>query len=84
MAKVGALNCDDYVLKALMFLTEVAKASTNDCTRTGGEAIRYDSVTQEFGVFSPDGFLVTYFKPDPAIHKRPTNLAYFQDECNQP
>ena len=33
--------------------------------------------TNEFMSMSADGFIRTYFKPNPAIHKYPTNLDYY-------
>jgi pyocin large subunit-like protein len=47
-------------------------------TRTNGDIVRFNPVTNEFGVARADGVIRTYFKPDPAVHGFPTNLDYFK------
>lgn len=36
-----------------------------------------------FGAFNPDGSTRTFFKPDPAKHKRPSNWDYWLDQPGQ-
>jgi hypothetical protein len=45
--------------------------------RPNRDEVRYNPVTDEFGVMAPDNYLRTYYRPDPAIHGYPTNLDYF-------
>jgi filamentous hemagglutinin len=83
LAEVGALTCTDYVLKALDFVTKAATKTMMECRRSLGDIIRYDTSTGEFGVYSNDGYLRSYFKPDPAKHGLASNLLYFQQECSK-
>jgi hypothetical protein len=71
-------------MRALDFMTKMVLPPLKEHLRTGGETLRYDPLTNEFGVSSPDGFLVTYFKPDPAEHGLASNILYFIQECAKP
>ncbi|ASV88650.1 putative large secreted domain protein (plasmid) [Ochrobactrum quorumnocens] len=42
--------------------------------------MRYNPVTEEFGVVSSSGDIRTYYRPDPTVHGWPTNLDYFNDQ----
>jgi hypothetical protein len=79
--EVGAKDCPDYENKALEFLTQPPTSSMHECKRIHGDVVRYDSITDEFAVFSFDGFIRTYFKPTVAWHGLASNLAYFGQEC---
>ncbi len=81
--EVGAADCPDYELRALDFLTKPPLPSLRECTRRMGDVVRYDSLTDEFAVFSVDGFIRTYMKADVNVHGLPTNLDYFRRECTQ-
>jgi hypothetical protein len=52
-------------------------------TRSNGETIRFDTVTNEFGILSSERRILSYFKPDPRDHGRASNLDYFQQECKK-
>jgi RHS repeat-associated protein len=45
--------------------------------RANGDTIIYNPTTNEFAVTRSNGTIKTYLKPDPAVHKKPTNLDYF-------
>jgi pyocin large subunit-like protein len=47
--------------------------------RKNGDIVRFDMVTSEFGILLSDGHIKTYFKADPKIHKKATNLEYYQE-----
>ena len=49
-------------------------------TRSNGDIVRYDQETNELGVKSSDGHILTYFKPDVRTHGKASNLEYFE-EC---
>lgn len=51
------------------------------CRRPQGDIVRYDTVTEEFGVFGRNGFIVTYFLARPANHGYPSNVCYMYVEC---
>jgi len=44
------------------------------------ERVRFNETTNEFGVKSAGGFILTYYRPDPAQHGRRTNLIYFWEQ----
>jgi pyocin large subunit-like protein len=49
-----------------------------ECTRPGGDRVRYNQVTQAFGVLGADGFIRTYLiLKRNAVH----NQTYFQEQC---
>jgi hypothetical protein len=79
--EVGAKDCPEYELKALDFLTKPRTITMHECTRPKGDVVRYDSGTEEFAIFSADGFIRTYMKPTSNWHGLPSNLDYFQREC---
>jgi hypothetical protein len=82
-------TASEYEEAADRFLGEPLDPSTTEqCFRTKrdgstGDMIRYNRVTQELGILRRDGVIWTYFIPDPARHKRATNLDYFNDLCNE-
>lgn len=45
------------------------------------DTIRYNTVTEEYGVRSRFGVIRTHFIADPTRHRRPTNLDYFRWDC---
>jgi filamentous hemagglutinin len=81
LLEVGAKDCPDYEFRALDFLTRPPQPSLHECKRSKGDIVRYDSTTDEFGIFSFDGFIRTYMKPTIAWHKLPSNMDYFKHEC---
>jgi len=48
--------------------------------RANGDTVIYNPTTNEFAVTRSNGTIKTYFKPDPAVHKKPTNLDYFNSQ----
>ena len=48
-----------------------------------GRRVRYDERTEELISIEPEGYIVTYFCPEPgtANNPFPTNLEYFRDTC---
>jgi filamentous hemagglutinin len=71
----------NYETLADAFLTGPMRATMLECRRQDGRRCRYDRATNEYGVLAADGCMVTYFKPNPAIHREPTNEAYFHANC---
>jgi hypothetical protein len=61
-------------------------AETEQCTRrkrdgTNGDQIRYNILTDEFGVLGNDNYIRSYYVPDPARHGKANNLTYYRDAC---
>jgi hypothetical protein len=73
-----------YEALADAFLGGPREATTRECIRRRDNALaRYNSATEEYGVLSPDGYILTYYKPDPRLHRCADNLAYFQIDCRR-
>jgi hypothetical protein len=73
----GATTPAEYEQQADRFLNDPPGEGVLEKVRPNGDVVRYNPVTDEFGVTQPDGTIRTYFKPDPAVHGYPTNLDYF-------
>ena len=75
----GAANEWAYEALADAFLGGPLGATVIECFRTqfDGARVRYDYVSQEFGILDVNRYILTYFKPDPAEHGHSTNRAYF-------
>jgi hypothetical protein len=73
----GATTQSEYEDQAASFLTNLGNTDILQTTRVGGNIVRFNPVTDEFGVLTPDGHIETYYRPDPALHGYPTNLDYF-------
>ena len=73
----GAKTTLEYQAQADRFLTASKPAGVLEKTRPNGDVVRYNPSTDEFGVVSSGGSIRTYYKPDPAVHGRESNLDYF-------
>jgi len=79
----------EYLKLADKFLGEpLNKATTYECQRTRrdgslGDKIRYNRVTQEYGVLSNQGVIRTYYIANPAVHGFRTNFIYFRWDCRR-
>jgi len=72
----------EYEALADTFLGGPNDPNTLECIRRrDGALLRYNPVTNEYGVLRKNGIIKTYFKPDVARHKKPTNFDYFIEEC---
>jgi filamentous hemagglutinin len=73
----GAKNALEYQAQADRFLTVSKPAGVLEKVRPNGDVVRYNPATDEFGVISSGGSISTYYKPDPAVHGKGSNLDYF-------
>jgi hypothetical protein len=73
----GATTASEYQSQADTFLTGPKDPGVLEKIRVNGDIIRYNATTDEFGVISGNGNIKTYYKPDPAVHGRNSNLDYF-------
>ena len=78
-ADFGARTPAEYEAQAQAFLTGQKPAEVLEKVRPNGDIVRYNPTTDEFGVASPST-IRTYYKPDPAVHGKPTNLDYFMTQ----
>jgi len=80
-AEFGWISEDRYAAQADMFLGQALNTATQkERTRENGDTVRLDMTTGEFGVLLKSRHIKTYFRADPRIHGRATNLEYFL-EC---
>ena len=74
----GAESELEYELLAKQFMNRPIMGTVIAKTRMlTSEQVRFDTVTQEFGAMAPDGRIKTFYRPNPTIHKYPTNMDYF-------
>jgi hypothetical protein len=76
----GALTASEYENQAASFLSDPDNADVLQFTRKGGDIVRFNPLTDEFGVLGSDGTIHTYYRPNPQIHGKPTNLDYFYSQ----
>jgi hypothetical protein len=91
----GCRTVARYEYMADRFLTRPAIAAFHQCSRKGGDKIRYDTGTNEFAVIAKNGVIRTYFKPvrcaalPPSLvgikkcHNHPTHMEYVLWACAQ-
>jgi hypothetical protein len=71
----------EYEALAEHFLVGPLGDNVLQCRRPQGDIVRYDTVTEEFGVFGRNGFIITYFLARPANHGYASNVCYMYVEC---
>jgi pyocin large subunit-like protein len=95
----GASNAIEYEAHADMFLSGQCPAHVHEFIRSKGDIMRYDPMTEAFGVLGADGVIRTFLKPLPCskvpisvrsamrlsgrCHEHVDNLTYFQAECKK-
>jgi pyocin large subunit-like protein len=57
--------------------------TTRECYRQNGDRLRYNEFTEEFAVMDANGYIETYYIPEPEEHEQPNNLEYFFKECQK-
>ena len=82
-----------YELLAENFMTGPLHQDLKQCKRKSGDILRYDVVTEEFGILASKGLVRSYYKPVPCwtlpvgstadCHQYRDNLTYFNFECNR-
>jgi hypothetical protein len=76
----GHTTAAGYQAAADRFMMSNRGAGILEKVRPNGDVVRFNPATNEFGVSSKDGVLRTYYRPDPAVHGKPTNLDYFNGQ----
>ena len=94
-SEFGAANEFEYETMAGTFLVQAKPIQVLECVRSRGDILRFDPITDQFGVLSGDGFIRTYFKPVPCAklpaamrtsrrcHSFSTNYDYFKNGCSK-
>jgi hypothetical protein len=78
-----AMGPSEYQDLADEFLGSPLQPGVLEHKRSGGDTVRFNPATNEFGVMSLSGFIRTYFKPDPAEHGLASNKDYYIRECSK-
>ena len=83
--ELGALDPVDYERMADEFMGQppADPALVLQCRRRNGDLVRYNQVTEEFGVLRRDLVIKSYYRADPQVHKCENNLVYFRQECRK-
>lgn len=78
-AKVGAASENQYEQMADKFIgfNPLPKYTLQSKRPRENDLIRYNSMTNEFGIMDKDGYIRTYFKPSTSEHWLPRNLDYY-------
>jgi len=95
----GASNANEYERMADEFLGLEKPETVHECVRGSGSRLRYDPMTDAFGVIDQTRVIQTFFKPVPCsslpgsvreaqritgrCHRYANNLVYFKAECKK-
>lgn len=95
----SASNAEEYEQMADVFLAGEKPEGVHECVRLSGAILRYDPISEAYGVLDAQLIIRTYFKPVPCsrvpFHERESarqsgrchacanNLAYFNSECKK-
>jgi pyocin large subunit-like protein len=79
----GVATAEEYEIRADLFLGGPRASTALECVRSNGDMIRYVIFTDEFGVMSKAGVILSYYIPDPRWHGCPTKLDYFEQQCKR-
>lgn len=81
-ADFGASSESAYEAKADAFLGVPLPCGIIESERCrNGDLVRYDPLTNTFGVMDAAGHILTFYKPSPSRHLMPSNAEYFISEC---
>ena len=78
----GLQNAKQYVEKAKDFLANPGEGVLQH-TRKNGDQLFYDPKTNIYGSMNKGGIPKTFYKPDPKIHGKGTNMDYWKSLLNQ-
>ena len=80
-ARLGIEDESTYLARADNFLGSPKGPTAHEFRRPwNDDLVRYNPTTDEFGVLGENGYIKTYYKPDPARHGFQTNGEYFEYE----
>ena len=65
------------------FLGGIIGTGVVECTTSRGRRLRFCQATNRLGSVSADNRIVTFLRPDPAVHRFRTNLDYFRFCCRR-
>jgi hypothetical protein len=71
----------EYEENAVRFMWGECTENMRQCRNSRGDVVRFDTITEEFGIRSSDGYVRTYYIPNPLEHQRTSNASYFVSNC---
>jgi hypothetical protein len=77
----AGLTPAEYEQRAEAFMNGPAKWHQILRPHIWGGQHRLDFITEEYCRIDQNGFIITYFVADPAVHKKSSNLKYFEEYC---
>jgi len=92
---VGATDEVAYEALAVAFLSIAKPSHVLQCRRRKGDTVRFNPVSNEFGVIAVDGTVRTYYKPircvdlPPSLvgikrcHNFSSHMDYYEDSCTK-
>lgn len=85
-ARLGVATLEEYIKKADIFLGGPKDSDIIECVRQNGNILRYNPVSDEFGVIDANKVILTFYVINLDLRakaKYPTNINYFQRQCLQ-
>lgn len=84
-ADFGAITAEEYEEMASTFLENGLQINCEEYTRLRDRArLRFNLITEEFGILSSDGYIRTYYIPNPLTHHgEPINYDYYLNCANR-
>lgn len=80
-ARLGISTIAEYERRADEFLGQPVKSPILSFIRPWcGDDVRFNSITEEFGILTVTVHIKTYYLPDPVEHGCPDNMQYFLSE----
>ncbi len=77
----GAVDEDHYARMAREFYNRARWDRSIQCKVDEDGIIRiYEPSTNTFGSYDPEGRTLTFFQADPLLHRRPTNMHYWNEQ----
>ena len=73
-------SAEEYEEAGIAFLTARPTRAIMEAVRRNGDLVRYSPLSNEFAICDRDGILLTYYKPNPLVHREPDNVTYFRKQ----
>lgn len=79
-ALTGTSSKEEYAMKAIRFISRDPRPGRIYQVRKSGDIALFSYFTDEFAVFTADGLIRTYYKPESSMHGLQMNAAYFMKD----
>ena len=79
----GSKTADEYEKQAELFMTGLLREGVLECYRRNGARVRFDPATDNFGIVTPGGNLLTFMKATPLPSDRHTAKQYYELNCRR-